>query len=185
MEQLIWFSIPGALLCATLFVVCSSSADEIVLWIAVAPVIGFVVHQVFRLGFEVAGGFASKRRKVLYHIIQDLEVVSYKQAFLVWEVTFYSNDMPASFRDHDRGAWHYILSFWGISLAAFVSLGLCLLGYLLVAHRSDVLYMALAQLVVLVIFALKGWTTYQSLMEQELAVFHVLKTKFRDIAKQI
>ena len=119
MESLIWFSIPGAVL---VFAIVStnqawfqSDGSKVLAAVAV-PAVGFCVHQLYRLLFELNGGFESKSRIALTRIQSEFapkgKFKSRKlpKAFLIWETTFYSNEFPSPFRDHDRGAWRYILS---------------------------------------------------------------------------
>jgi hypothetical protein len=99
LQELIWFSIPGFVMAAAIIAVWSSMIDsepKTVLWIILVPVIGFIIHQLYRLIFEATGGFARKSRKVLHHISKilaprgNVPVPDLKQAFLVWEIVFYS-----------------------------------------------------------------------------------------------
>lgn len=205
MEQLIWFSIPGAVIAVTLAAIWPLNIDtgpKVAMWIVVTPVVGFIIHQLFRLIFEGAvvfagkfpWGFDGKWRPVLQytckHLISDpKEKLNNNEAFLIWELTFYSDAISNSFREHDRGAWHYILSFWSISLAAILSLILCLLAIWLpnlitlpgisgIGDTKLISVIAYGQIVLAVIFALKGWSTYQSLSKQEVAIMKLHKDKF-------
>jgi hypothetical protein len=186
MEELIWFSIPGAVLAAAIIAVWPSSVTSAnsIIWVVLVPLIGFVAHQTFRLIFELTGGFARRSRITLRYISkaiarqESVPELSFDQAFLIWEIVFYSDDFPAAFRDHDRGAWHYILSFWGVSLSAMLSIALCLTGYVAILRTTEVLLVAVAELLIAVIFYLKGRSTYYSLIRQESALVSVHENLF-------
>lgn len=195
MEELIWFSVPGAVLAGAIVTVWPATADtepKAVVWVVIAPIIGFIIHQFFRLLFESSGGFAHRSRTVL-HLIStvlprrvNLPALSLEKAFLVWEVTFYSEDFPSSFRDHDRGAWHYILSFWGIGMAAAIALVVCLSGsYFGTGQSTNTQLMALLDFCVAVIMYFKGRATFRSLMQQETAIFHVHEGLFLKTVQQL
>jgi len=181
MEELIWFSMPGAVMAAAIAAVWPSTVDsesKIVVWVVVVPVIGFIVHQLYRLLFETTGGYARESRTVLQYISnvlaprENLTVPGPIKAFLIWEITFYSDDFPESFREHDRRMWHYILSFWSITLSATLSMSLCLIGYLVMSRSNSILLVAGAELIVAIVFYFKGRSSYQSLVRQETAMAH-------------
>ena len=142
MNELIWFSIPGAVLlyaARILFPSLRASPDALV--IAAAPVIGFLFHQLYRTLFELCGGWESPRRAVLSAIRSAYAISDTDRhtIFLIWETTIYSDGIPDGFRDHDRGTWHYIMSFRSISLSAALA-GICLASAILdqriVSHGS-------------------------------------------------
>lgn len=174
MQELIWFSIPGALVMAALWLVCPRfSAVDPALGIALAVVLGFVVHQTFRVAFELSGGWASRFRPVIREIRKSGSH-SPLQAFLIWELTLYADDTAAAFRDHDRNAWHFVMSFWATALAA-------VLGGLIVM-RSDTPEAATWRwgfAAVAVVFALKGFLTARSISQQEIAMLKLRDKKFK------
>lgn len=136
MEELIWFSIPGAVLAISVVLVWPTVIEtptNAILLATLVPVIGFIIHEFYRLIFELSGGFARKSRLVLHGIILlanhvDVPLSNLKQAHLIWVLTFYSDDFPKAFRDHGRGTWHYIFSFWSICVSAIISLPICVYG---------------------------------------------------------
>jgi hypothetical protein len=155
MNELIWFSIPGSLVVATLlYVGCWPDIDKVgnaLLTAGVVPLIGFIIHQLFRCLFEKWFGFQWHRRRVIAEIQKYWkdDNINHRHAFLIWESTFYSDDSPESFREHDRGAWHYILSFWSGAFAA----GLTLLGV-------SVWHSRIASLVLIVVGVALGMKGY-------------------------
>ena len=190
MEELIWFSIPGAVMAIAIGVVWypvfGNELGALVLGV-LAPVIGFIVHQSSRLLFEGTGGYAQKSRTVLHYISdvlaprENVIVPNLERAFLVWEITFYGEDFPAPFRDHDRVTWHYLHSFWGITLSAVLSPILCIVGcfgYFASSPIINVLGVVLGEVLIAVIFALKGRSTYHSLIKQETAMAQKHKELF-------
>ena len=187
MEELIWFSIPGAVFTIALVTIfpslIESDAKSVVLALSV-PVTGFIIHELFRLLFELTGGFARKSRKVIDFLMQEIapteniKLSSRESAFMVWEITFYSDGIPSSFLNHDRGAWHYLLSFWGISMTAFIAACFCLIAYFVVRQGTIPIWVALFEALVGVTFYWKGLTTYRSLVEQEIAIVKMHKELF-------
>jgi hypothetical protein len=191
LQELIWFSIPGFTIVAAIVAVWPAwaimqidsssavvSAPKVALLIVLVPVVGFIVHQIFRLIFEKKGGFARKSRKVLHHISkvlaprENIAVSDLKSAFLIWETVFYSDEFPAAFRDHDRRSWHFIISFWTISFSAFIAILICIVGYLFTSPDYLLLGITVLELLISPIFYLKGKSTYQSLIDQEIAVVY-------------
>lgn len=181
MEDLIWFSMPGAVLAVAIVVMCPAIVDteaKAIILAVLMPGIGFSVDQIFRLIFEWTGGYARKSRTVLLHIMnvlaprENIALSELKKAFLVWEITFYEDEFPAAFRDHDRGSWHYILSFWSISLAAALAFVFAMFGLVFLSRNASLLLVALAELGAALVFYFKGKSTYNSLVRQEVAVVH-------------
>ena len=187
MEKLIWFSIPGALVVFAFVVTYPQaiSAHGVAALIAGTPVIGFLAHQGFRVLFELYRGFECRHRSVISQIADDFDLKGenrLRQAFEIWEVTFYGAKFPAGFRDHDRGAWHYILSFWSVALGAV--LGLLLLPLLTCYFESTVRLRNPAvafYAVTLVTFVIKGWQTFRSLVGQELVVYKAHFKQFKRV----
>jgi hypothetical protein len=190
LQELIWFSIPGFTIVAAIVAVWPSltimqtspstdviSTPKVALLVVLVPVVGFIVHQIFRLIFEKWGGFARKSRKVLHHISkvlaprENIAVPDLKRAFLVWETVFYSDKFPAPFREHDRRSWHFIISFWSISFSAVIAILICGVGYLYTSPNYLLLgVITVSELLIGLIFYFKGMSTYQSLIDQEIAV---------------
>jgi len=188
MKQLIWFSVPGAFLVFAFVVTYPGSVGPhaVAALIAGTPVIGFLLHQGFRVVFELCKGFESQHRSVLNQIADDFGLQGkdrLRQAFEIWEITFYGKDFPPAFRDHDRGAWHYILSFWSGALAG--PIGLILLAVLTCWYDSHVrlaIFTVAPLSVSVVILALKGYQTYRSLVAQELAAYKANYKHFKCVA---
>lgn len=181
MQELIWYSMPGALLMTAIALVWPESLDtdgKRLVFAALIPLVGSAIHQAFRAAFEATGGFERSSRKVPITIMKTLAtserrvLTSRHQAFLVWETSFYSAEFPAAFREHDRGAWHYILSFWGMALAGLAGTFLFLGAYLFQAAHRRFLVASLLEVAVAGTFALKGFLTYRSLVSQEEAIAH-------------
>jgi hypothetical protein len=128
------------------------------------PMIGFVFHQIFRCVFEKWFGYDWVQRRVISEIRNQWsdEGLSNKDAFLIWEVTFYGHGFPEGFREHDRGAWHYIVSFWSGAFAAVVAFLIVLPAYGL---------WALTFIAVGIVLGIKGFLTWVSLCDQEFLIF--------------
>jgi hypothetical protein len=194
METLLWFSLPGAILAIAVIgmdpILVQSEGSKF-LAAAVVPAVGFGVHQFYRILFEVSGGFKRKSRTALDHIQSKIAPNSgikdckREKAFLIWETTFYSDEFPSPFRDHDRGTWHYILSFQSAAFAA--ALSLCWLGfsYWIRAKQSHLATIAVIEVVIGLIFALKSKTSYVSLIRQELAVTFIWCDLFTKTSEKI
>lgn len=177
MDQLIWFSIPGAVFLfavASIFPTSFNTEPKIIILVASVPVVGFIIHQTFRLIFELTGGFARKSRKVLAYLSTRFSEhegsrIDNVKAFLIWETTFYSSKFPAAFRDHDRGSWHYILSFWSICASALIAGVFCVV-FFFVTRQVNLLWVGIGEFAIALIFWLKGNTSYRSLNNQEVWV---------------
>jgi hypothetical protein len=108
-----------------------------------------------------------------------------RTAFLIWEVTFYGEKVPASFRDHDRGAWHYVMSFWSVAFVAvlatpFVS------GVAACQTNNHSLWRWAGVLVLITgVFVLKGILTARSLCHQECCIFKKYGDAFEETAHML
>ena len=180
MEQLIFFSIPGALMIGSVVVGWPQPNyyDKTYFWvaiIAITPMFGYIIHQIYRIGFERTGGFARESRTTLQTIVdafREQRTLSIEEAFQVWEITFYSDEFPDSFRDHDRRTWHFIHAAWSAAFAAV--LGLCALTistYTQEPVGTVGLLLAFLNFGVYLVCWLKAGTAYRDLMEREIAVF--------------
>jgi hypothetical protein len=94
MNTLIWFSIPGAVAVYSLYMsIPQFKALPSSLVIASAPVIGFLIHQLYRTVFEWIGGWENIKRPVLRLISEEYKIPSFQKneslPFLIWEITFY------------------------------------------------------------------------------------------------
>ncbi len=163
--------------------------------IASVPVMGFIIHQAFRLCFEVTGGFARRTRKVVGYIAKECKMETNKNisklehAFMVWESSFYSDNFPSSFREHDRGTWHYVLSFWSIAFAA------CLALFVVIAHlivypcyyrgNGTIIISIIFEVFICICFYAKGNKTYNSLIKQEVAMALLKIDVLTEVSKKI
>lgn len=114
MNELIWFSVPGAVgLYALHLAFPGNSSNGGLLVIASAPILGFILHQLYRTVFEACHGWETLRRPVLALIKKEynLDDGNPRLPFLIWETSFYSDGVPDSFREHNRSGWHYVMSF--------------------------------------------------------------------------
>jgi hypothetical protein len=106
MNELIWFSVPGAIAICAIYLLCPriGSAPAAVL-IGVVPMLGFILHQTYRTFFEAFGGWESPRRSVLASIQAAYRIDQSQRyaAFLIWETTFYSNDIPGLIQRSQSG----------------------------------------------------------------------------------
>lgn len=183
MQQLIWYSIPGGITIVAFLLVQNSTITNATVAGAIvgSPLIGFILHQFSRVIFETFYGYESKRRKIIKTIVQIFadptsKMTSYvKIAFLAWELTLYSESIPESFREHDRGCWHYILSFWSMCISALIGFGFLLYKFPkgMISIFWLVIYAAVALL-----FALKAFLTTRSIETQEIAIFHIYRDVF-------
>ena len=74
MNELIWFSIPGAILLLAIGIIMPNElfyvkTEYIAIIIVSAPIIGFIVHQLWRTIFEIVWGFHTKKRLVIFKIM--------------------------------------------------------------------------------------------------------------------
>lgn len=195
MESLIWFSMPGAILTATIALLWPATIAETsraTLMALATPLIGFVLHQAFRVWFEASGRFARNSRRSIDDILTIARSIDMQltrdQAFLVWETTFYSSSFPASFRDHDRGAWHYILSFWGMGFAAGVSSIFLIFCFLSGMSSVSFSTLAIALVLMVTIGLLLYWKakqTYRALLDEECAMIRLHRNLFIETLKSL
>jgi len=188
MSELIWYSIPGAIVIFALYLVspsiCSSQAVVI---IASTPVLGYVVHQLYRTIFELFRGWESSRRPVLKMIrdTYNLDSSERNSPFLIWETTLYSDKIPNAFRDHNRASWHYVMSFRSICFASVIS------GFIIAcfpkfwSYQSHPVLIICGFLAIGIIFWLKGKLTYLSLTRQECAAFKKYNEAFKCTRERI
>ena len=79
----------------------------------------------------------------------------------------------SAFREHDRGAWHYILSFRGTVFAAVLGLLWTAFWYFAQGRQPRLLAVAAAEVAVGLAFAFKAKYSYKSLVRQEVAATFV------------
>jgi hypothetical protein len=186
MEQLIWYSIPGALVMFGIgLVIPELSKDSFVaLAIGGTPVAGFIIHQSWRAIFETVWGYDNRNRRVIREIVKRFPLDN-KTAFLVWELTLYSDVVHESFREHDRGVWHYVMSFCATALAAFVGIGIihCLPSSSYpIAHLCGWTWFFL---LIGVVFIWKAWLSTKSIGNQESGLVSKLDSKFKETARSL
>ncbi len=177
MDELIFYSIPGALVMLSAIALRPSSTDlspvQAVLGAALVPLVGYIFHQLYRLLFEFTGNFERASRRAITYIHStlprpDAVPITRRQAFLIWELGIYHKDVSAPFRDHDARSWHFILSFWASSLAALLGCAAVIVASLL-PYKMTPLWPAWPLLGVGLLLLLKGRNTYNSLNDQEVA----------------
>jgi hypothetical protein len=181
MEQLIWFSVPGAIaLYAIYLLVPTVGAAPPTLLVGTAPMLGFVIHQTYRTLFEVCRGWESQRRPVLTLIQQayNLKEPQRHTAFLIWETNFYSDSIPAAFRDHNRSMWHYVMSFRSAAFSAAASAAALVLPFVALGTQTPAILPVVGFAVLGGMFWLKGRLTYLSLTRQEEAAFKLYRASF-------
>jgi hypothetical protein len=183
MNELIWFSIPGAVgLYALHLAFPDSNWDNKVLVIASAPVLGFILHQFYRTIFEARRGWETDSRPVLALIrgVYKIDNSDKQMPFLIWETTFYSKAVPDSFRNHNRNSWHYVMSFRSVAFASAVS-GVVLACVPAFWQTSNLPVAQLALFAGLfVLFWQKSRLTYSSVTKQECAAFRRHREGFDD-----
>lgn len=184
MNELIWFSVPGAILLILFSLIGKSPTSSDTLMIGLAPVIGFFIHQIYRTFFEMMGGWSRPSRGMIKKLKKDYSVDDPKKAFLIWEMTFYSDNIPESFRSHDRGAWHYIMSFSSCALVTAVAAVILLFYIIILSHKEFWVPFILFSIAAL-IFMLKAHLTFLSIEKQEIATIKLHKDAFDKIASKI
>jgi hypothetical protein len=56
MEELIYFTIPGAVLAVAIVAVYPPALGNGSIWIVLIPLMGFIIHETWRLIFDYSGG---------------------------------------------------------------------------------------------------------------------------------
>ena len=108
-----------------------------------------------------------------------------EKAFLVWEITFYGENFPKAFRDHNRVTWHYILSFWSTSFASFIGFLVALYGIFSAPIEVSLVAVLIIEVIAVVTFYLKGKSTQNSLYNQEKAVVYQYEDLFLETFRKI
>lgn len=187
MNELIWFSIPGAICLIAFYLVFPRIGPQNeVITVALAPVVGYVIHQTYRAIFESLRGWETPSRAVIELIRKEykLEGNGRRLPFLIWEATFYSDRIPDAFREHNRGSWHYIISFRSVSFAAAISaVGVFLIP--LMNERRQPILLSLVFITLGLLFWWKAKLTNDSLSRQECAAFWTYRPGFDESAKAI
>lgn len=83
MNQLIWFSIPGAILILALGIVIpidNLTEKNVVLIVVGIPIVGFIIHQLWRTIFELFWGYHFKGRLIIIELMNEYRI-SNKEAF--------------------------------------------------------------------------------------------------------
>jgi len=178
METLIWYSVPGAIasiaIIATNPELFATDGSKVLATLAV-PILGFFLHQFYRVLFEARKGFGHKSRTALDHIQNEIASkcgiadCDRDKAFLIWEITFYDDQFPSSLREHIRGAWHYILSFRSAVFAAILGVSWITFQYCVGTKQLHLVKVSAVEVMFGIVFALKARYTHKSLMRQELA----------------
>jgi hypothetical protein len=185
-QDLIWFSVPGSIGVLTLGLLFPSvAAIAPAILIASAPMLGFVLHQSYRTLFELTGGWESGDRSVLALIGTEYDVEDERTQFLIWETTFYSEGIPAPFREHNRAAWHYVMSFWSVAFTSFISAVALAITPLIFPQIDAPVPAVIAGFLMTAIFWLKGRQTYASLTRQEVAAFAAHKKAFDAVGESV
>jgi hypothetical protein len=189
-NELIWFSIPGAIFIAACAVGGFFVGLDSKIAIALALPIGFTIHQLFRTCFEFRDGWARKSRKVIALLESHYRLKSRQDAFILWEMTLYSHktdgtasEVSEAFRKHNRDSWYYVLSFWS---CAFISVS-CALGMSLCALEISPLDLKWSSLFLGMfwVFWKKGNLTYAAVNDQEEAAFKLYRDIFDRIAEEL
>lgn len=190
MEQLIWYTIPGGIALAAFILthLAQISTSQVVAAVAASPIVGFVLHQAARTIFEFFYGYDSERRRVVALLMERINdgeedrTCLRRKAFLTWELTFYSNDVPEAYRQHDRGSWHYIMSFWSVCIAAAIGIVVILSSP---SSRVEMYGWILVYVCIGVLFVVKALLTIRSISEQEVALVRKYKDAFLATAGQL
>ena len=113
LDKLLFYSFPGGILLAGLLVAFPNLVDTMPagLWLASAPLLGFVFHSFQRTIFDLSGGYRRSKREVIKLLpevdneasAKDESDVLYKR----WEMQRYSGDFPDKLATHIKRTWHF------------------------------------------------------------------------------
>ena len=181
MEQLIWCTIPGALLVTALvipgFWLTRDTSGWTAITICTAPVVGLVMRETFRCLFNTWFRFRLPRWRVLGSIMRTQGDCSMgaKDAFVIWECGLCSDTFPAAFRDHLTRSMDRMFAYGSVSFAA-----LCGLPYLLFgeATTAAVVYVGVA-----LAFACLGHQLWQVLDREQARMFEMHRNVFRSTSR--
>jgi hypothetical protein len=194
MNELIFVSIPGFIVVLSIIgiwpeIITSTSDQKFVVLALMTPLLGYILHQVYRLFFEITGGYSRKSRAVVRYIVEKLAPqecmsVSYLQAYLVWEISLYDTKDFSNFLPHVSKTWHFTLAFWVTTFASIIGIifTLCFSYYL---HTPINLFIMGLQGILGIIFWRRGFNIYETLNEQEVAFLRKNEPVFIDCMKKI
>lgn len=194
MNELIFFSVPGFVVILSVIgiypdIITSTSSQKLVALALTTPLFGYVLHQVYRLFFEITGGYSRKSRAVVRYIVEKLAhqeamSVSYLQAYLIWEITLHDTKDFSNFLAHVSKTWHFTLAFWVTTFSSIVGIifTLCFSCYL---HTTVNLSIMGLQGILGIVFLRRGFNIYKTLNDQEVAFLRKNEPVFIDCMKKI
>lgn len=201
MDQLIFFSIPGLVFALTIIgidpsIISSSSDQKLVALALLTPLIGYILHQTYRYFFEFTGGFGRNSRAVVKYIHEKLAPqesmsISKENAFLVWEIAIYDTKDFSGFLAHDAKSMHFTLAFWSTTFASIFGIIFTLLYFFFQNEPTDKFFtplkisLAVIQILLAIVFYLRGRNVYKSINEQEVAFLYKNESVFIDCMKKI
>jgi len=182
--------VPGAVIVGGTIVTWPSlkpgSEVGIAVLVLMAPVVGYASHQLFRVLFEMTGGFGRSTRTVLRELPGIVGcALDQHEAFLVWEIAFYDTSFPQGFREHDKRSWHFILSFWGVTCAVALVLASEACRAWLHPERQSSSLFVLGAVGVGMMFWAKGQLTFNEVTKQEVALARHHASLFKSIASSL
>lgn len=202
MDQLIFYSVPGFVFAISLLwifpnIILSDKNQAIVAMALFTPIAGYLIHEIYRLFFELSGGYHRKSRLVLKYIQEISEkdkkiTIPILDAFLVWEHAIYGEKDYEGFVVHNARSWHYILAFWSTAMAS--SGGILLSIIYSVVNKIDFIsnfknpifnLISAIQLSVVVIFIIRGNNVYRENNIQEVSFIRIHKEKIINYLERI
>jgi len=137
-RELLWWALPGVMIAGPLRLLFTNGSEAPPWWslLAIAPAVGFVLHQTVRSFFEARdNGFRSPHRGGLDVIIERGNLTPRADrgdiAYQVYEIVFYQRPDWQAARDHAHRCWEYIFLFRGTALGCLIGSGMGVLA----AHR--------------------------------------------------
>ena len=149
-----------------------SKPERVALTIAFIPIIGFVIHQLYRL--SRTENILVRNRKALKYLrnLAEKEGIKftskkedYIELFYIWQTTFFGDKFPKEFLYHDKRTWHYIHSFWSICFASILGI-IIIIGLKGYNNVSSIIFLIFFK-IIFIIFLLKGIYSYSDINKKE------------------
>lgn len=194
MKELIWFSIPGSILVAVVYLLMPPSFHDSFLWLMLAPLFGFIINQSYRVYFEWHGDLSGDWRETLqtirtiYGIIDDPN----RKAHLIWEMTVYSDKIPEVVRQSNRETWHFIIAMRTCFWSTLFSLSILYIGFFFgsngssrILNKDNLIIFTTIYILASIIFFAKAKLTTNDLVRREKALIKIYSKEFDFFATKI
>jgi hypothetical protein len=196
-RSFLFYSLPGAILVLGVTVALvlepgsiTLSTDIVALAVFASPVAGFVIHELWRIIFEVFGIQDHPQRLVIAELLRQFPALNRHKAFTVWVQTVYGFDIPQysntpqplipdALRELVASNWTFIHTTGACAVSCFIGS----FSILLLSDTSS-LWFLLFFPVLFGAFSHKTILTYWQVGTFEEAAVRMYRTSFEETVKQ-